>query len=49
MPMSKKVEASGRQFALPVLMILGLLVSYWLLADWHALPRLISSALAAVH
>jgi hypothetical protein len=48
MPMSRKIESNGRAFAVPVLMILGLLISYWLLADWHALPRLISSAFAAL-
>ena len=46
MPMSRKVEYSGRKFAIPVLVIMGLLVSFWLLTDWHALPRLISSAFA---
>jgi hypothetical protein len=49
MPISRKVEYSGRNFAIPVLLILVLLVSYWLLADWHVLPRLLASAFAAVH
>lgn len=44
MPMSRKVEYGGRAFAVPMLLILVLLVSYWLLTDWHALARLISSA-----
>ncbi len=48
MPSSRKVEYSGRKFAVPVLLILVLLVSYWLLADWHVLPRLLSSAFAGV-
>ncbi len=46
MPISRKAEYSGRAFAVPMGLILGLLVAYWLLTDWHALPRLISSAVA---
>jgi hypothetical protein len=33
---------------MPVLLILGLLAAHWLLSDWSALPRLISSTLAAI-
>lgn len=47
MPMSRKADYSGRAFAVPVGLILGLLVAYWLLADWQALPLLIKSAVTA--
>ena len=47
MPTTRKVEYSRRVFAVPVALILGLLVAYWLLTEWHALPRLISSAVAS--
>ncbi len=47
MSTSRKAEYSGRTFAVPMVLILALLVSYWLLTDWHTLPRLIDSALAA--
>ena len=47
MPMSRKVEYSGRAYAVPMLLIMGLLVAYWVLTDWHSLPALISSAVAA--
>jgi hypothetical protein len=33
---------------MPVLLILGLLAAHWVLSDWSALPRLISSTLAAI-
>ena len=49
MPMSRKADYHGRAFAVPMGLILGLLLAYWLLTDWHALPRLISSAVAAFH
>ena len=48
MPTTRKAEYSRRVFAAPVGLILGLLVTYWLLTDWHALTRLISSAVVAV-
>ncbi len=44
MPTSRKADYSGRAFAIPMGLILGLVVAYWLLTDWHALPRLINSA-----
>lgn len=47
MPTSRKAVYSGRAFAVPMGLILGLLVAYWLLTDWHALPRLMSNTLAA--
>ena len=47
MPTSRKADYSGRAFAVPMGLILGLIVAYWLLTDWHALPRLISSTVAA--
>jgi hypothetical protein len=39
----------GRAFFVPVLWIAALLASYWVLADWQTLPRLISGTLAAIH
>ena len=47
MPTTRKAHYSGRAYAIPVGLILGLLVVYWLLTDWHSVPRLISSALAS--
>ncbi len=46
MPTSRKTDYSGRAFAVPMGLILGLLVAYWLLSDWQALPRLIKSAVS---
>ena len=37
-----------RRFATPIALIVGLLVVHWLLSDLSALPRLISSTLAAI-
>ena len=48
MPTTRKAGYSRRAFAVPVGLILGLLVTYWLLTDWHALARLISSAVVSV-
>ena len=49
MPTTRKADYGGRAFAIPMGLILGLLVVYWLLTDWHSLPRLISTAIAALH
>ena len=46
MPTTRKADYSGRAFAVPKGLILGLLVAYLLLTDWHSLPRLISSTVA---
>ena len=48
MPGSRKEEHPGRAFAIPVMWILVLLVSYWLMSDWQALPRLFSNAIGAI-
>ncbi len=40
---------NGRAFAISVGWILALLASYWLISDWQAVPRLITSALATIH
>jgi hypothetical protein len=46
----RKGEASnGRRFATPVLLIVGLLVIHWVVSDWPAIPRLISSTLASIN
>ncbi|HXT80508.1 MAG TPA: hypothetical protein VN702_13155 [Acetobacteraceae bacterium] len=45
---SRKAEHPGRAIAIPVMWILVLLVSYWLMSDWQALPRLLSSAIGAI-
>jgi hypothetical protein len=47
MPTSRKADYSGRAFAVPMGLILGLIVAYWLLTNWHVLPRLISLTVAA--
>lgn len=47
MPTSRKADYSGRTFAVPMGLILGLIVFYWVLVDWHALPRLFSLAFAS--
>jgi hypothetical protein len=45
---TKRDDRGGNAFAVPVLWIIVLLGAYWLISDWHVLPRLLSSALAAV-
>jgi hypothetical protein len=35
-------------FLVPVAWIVGLLASYWLVADWQSVPVLLSEALAAI-
>ncbi len=47
MPTSRKAENSGRNFTVPVSLIVGLLVAYVLLIDWHTLPLMISTVAAA--
>ncbi len=47
MPISRKADYSTRAFAVPMGLIVGLVFAYWLLTDWHALPRLISTTVAA--
>jgi len=37
-----------RAFLVPVVWIVALVASYWVLADWQTLPGLISNALAAI-
>jgi len=44
MPMSRKAENSGRNFTVPMGLILGLLAAYVVLIDWRA----ISTAVAAI-
>ncbi len=39
---------TARAFAVSVGWILALLGSYWLIADWQAVPRLFDTALAAI-
>ena len=46
MAVPKKDEVSGRAFAMPVVWILALLASYWLISDWQDLPQLISATFA---
>jgi hypothetical protein len=47
MPTTRKAGYGGRAFAVPMGLILGLLVAYFLLTEWHSVRRLISSAIAA--
>ncbi len=39
---------SARTFLVPVAWIVALVASYWVLAEWQALPNLISNAIAAI-
>jgi len=39
----------NRAFVASVLWIVVLLGTYFVLADWHAVPSLIASTLAAIH
>ena len=48
MPMSRKEERGGKAFAFPLVGIVLLLTFYWVLADWRAVPGMISNALAVV-
>ena len=41
-------RSQQRAFAGSMLVIAGLLAAYWVLTDIHAIPRLISSAFAAL-
>ncbi len=48
MTTTKRDEHGARGFAVPVLCILVLVGVYWLATDARALPRLLSSAIAAI-
>ena len=45
MAVPKKDDFRARAFAGPVLWILLLLASYWLIADWQEVPQLIASTI----
>jgi len=45
---TKRQDRGGNAYAVPVMWIIALLGAYWLISDWHDLPRLLSSTLAAV-
>jgi hypothetical protein len=49
MPVSRREVRGGAAFAAPLLGVVLLLATYWLLADWPNVPAMLSSALAAVH
>jgi hypothetical protein len=49
MPTPRKEIRGGRAFAGPVLGIVMLLASYWLLVGWHHIPVLVDLALATVN
>ena len=38
----------SRAFLMPVMWIVALVASYWVLADWQTLPNLISNAIAGI-
>lgn len=48
MPTTRKAANSGRNFTVPMGLIVGLLIAYVLLIDWHTLPRMISTAVNAI-
>jgi hypothetical protein len=48
MPVSRKDTRNG-SFAMPLVGIAVLLTFYWLLADWHQLPALVSATLTTLH
>lgn len=45
----RKQMRGSRAFAVPLFGIVVLLALYWLLTEWHQVPEIIGSALAAVH
>jgi hypothetical protein len=49
MPISRREVRGGRAFAFPLFGIAVLLLSYWVLSDWHEMPRIIDAVLSAVH
>jgi hypothetical protein len=49
MRLTRKAAGGPKAFAMPMLGIAVLLLSYFILADWDQVPTLISGALAAVH
>jgi hypothetical protein len=50
MPISQKASRSGgKAFAFPLLGIVLLLAFYWILTEWHDVPRFVDGALASVH
>jgi len=44
----KKDNRATRAFAIPMIVILVLLAIHWVVSDWPAVPRLISSTLASI-
>lgn len=47
MPMSRKADYSARALAVPAGLIVGLVLTYLLLTDWHSVPRLINAAVGS--
>ena len=45
MPIPRREISSGKSFGMPLLGIVLLLASYWVLSDWHQLPVLFSETL----
>lgn len=39
----RKTTPSGRNLMLPLLWVLLLIATYWLLAEWHALPHMLAA------
>jgi hypothetical protein len=49
MPVSRNQTRGGRAFAVPVFGIVVLLLCYWVLAEWHDVPTMVTGTLASVH
>jgi ABC-type Na+ efflux pump permease subunit len=49
MPVSRKELRGGKAFAAPLFGVIVLVACYWVLAEWHDLPVLISETWSAVH
>ncbi len=48
MPNTRKDGNGNHGYAAPVVWIVVLLVGYWLMTEWKALPALMSSAIATI-
>jgi hypothetical protein len=42
MPSSRKATQSGKAYAAPLLWVALLMMTYWILAEWPGLPKLVA-------
>jgi hypothetical protein len=48
MPMARRDGNGNHGYAAPVALIVLLMCGYWVISEWHALPTLITAAIANI-